>query len=91
MKERADATESAGFQYGVGEGRYDCTVKALHYDLGEQMAANADPAFSLQRTITEQLTQQALMKKETDFSEAFLDCWRLGHYYCFNRHCQVER
>ena len=72
MKPRADATESAGFSYDVSEGRYFAETYGLHFDIGKQMRANADEAFTLELTVTEQLTQQALMKKEQDFTEKFL-------------------
>ncbi len=40
VKERAPGTESAGTNFEIGEDSYFAKVKALHYDIADQMLAN---------------------------------------------------
>lgn len=70
FQRRAPGTESAGTEWALSDSSYYCDVFALHYDLDDQKAANAD--FDIEsrivRTLTEQLRQHI---ENTVFTEIF--------------------
>ena len=72
MQARADGAESAGSVFQLSDDSYFCNVYALHFDLGQQTASNADAEFQIERSITEFLTRKALIKKEKLFASNFM-------------------
>lgn len=69
--ERAPATESEGTGYGISQETYATKVFALHHDVPDQVRANADSPLSPDRDGTMLVTQQMLIKKETDWAAAY--------------------
>lgn len=61
---RADGTESAGGGFEIDTAPYACTVEAFHKDIGEQTRSNADGVLSLDRAVTEFVTQKLLIRRE---------------------------
>lgn len=66
-KPRADATESVGSGYEVGDDAYNAIVEAIHKDIGDQARANADAPFNLDSQATEFVTDRLLIRKEVAF------------------------
>jgi hypothetical protein len=64
MEVRAPGAESAGGGYEVTTATYSCDVWALHKDIADQVRANADSQFQLDREAAEYLTQLALIRRE---------------------------
>lgn len=67
MKKRAPATESVGGGISLTTGSYRADVWALHFDLADQILANADPGIDLRTAGTEWLQQQAMITREQDW------------------------
>ncbi|TXH50753.1 MAG: hypothetical protein E6Q97_19735 [Desulfurellales bacterium] len=72
MQKRAPGTESTGGAYKVSNEAYFCDVFALHKDIPDQIRANADSVLGPDIGATEFLSQQALLKMETDFASDFM-------------------
>ncbi len=66
-QQRAPSTESAGSGYDVQTDSYRCDVWAIHKDIDDQLRANADSVFNLDREATEWTTRQILMRTEQLF------------------------
>lgn len=66
-KRRAISSESAGSGYELDTANYFAEVFAIHKDIDDQIRANADSQFSLDREATEWVTRQLLMQRESDF------------------------
>jgi len=64
MKERAVGAESQGTGFQVATSPYNCKLFALHFDIFDQVAANADSPINLDREGLNLLTQKALIKRE---------------------------
>ena len=77
MQRRADAAESAGATYELGNDSYLCRVWALHRDIGWQLRANADNPINLDREATEFLTLKGMIRREREWVSQFLvaDVW----------------
>lgn len=71
MELRADATETEGGGYRLSSDTYNCAVRGLHKDIGEQVRANADSVFSMDRDATAYLSQQALISREINWVASF--------------------
>lgn len=61
---RAPGTESAGGGYRLDTDTYFAHVYAVHKDIDEQIAANADDAINMDRDATQWVTNQLLLKRE---------------------------
>lgn len=65
---RAPGAESAGSGYRVSTGGpYFCDIYALHKDIDDPTRANTDSPLDMDRDATLWLTQQMLMRRESDF------------------------
>lgn len=73
MRARAPGTRAATVGYELSDTTYSCDVFALAHPIADQVRANADADIGLDRNGTQLLTQQALLKKETDFVNDFFD------------------
>lgn len=71
MRERAPATESAEGVYGLSQNSYDCGLFSLHKDVWDGDRANADSVFQLDAEATDFLTQQSLLKEETNWAAKY--------------------
>lgn len=70
---RADSTESAGSGYHVDNTpNYYCDVWAVHKDVGDQIRANADMPLDMDRDATMFVTQQLLLRRETQFMNTYM-------------------
>ena len=72
MQRRADAAESAGATYELGNDSYLCHVWALHRDIGWQLRANADNPINLDREAMEFLTLKGMIRREREWVSNFL-------------------
>lgn len=73
MKERPLASESAGGGFEVAPtGTYAAKVFALHKDLDDRLRSNQDNPLNLDRSSTQYLTQQAMLKREVDWASKFM-------------------
>lgn len=71
MKERAPGTESAGAGYRLSDDSYLCKVFALHRNVDNQTAANADQQFDLDSEAAEFLSLKAMINREVSFQETY--------------------
>jgi hypothetical protein len=71
MKKRAPATESAGGTYGADTDNYYAHVYAVHRDVDDQLRANADEAFNIDRDATEWVSRKGLIFREISFAENY--------------------
>lgn len=70
-RERAPASESAGSGFELQTDTYSALVKALHYDVADQIRDNSDSVINLDRDATEFVTQQLMLKREQDFAAEY--------------------
>lgn len=79
-KKRAPGTESAGGGYELERGTYFADVYAFHKDIDDQVRANADSIFNLDRDATNFVTMKALLNREVSFVRDFLKpgIWQSG-------------
>ena len=68
---RAPATESVGDGWNNLTDQYFCHVYAIHKDIDDQLRANADSNFNLERDSTEFITNQLLLKRDIDWASTF--------------------
>jgi hypothetical protein len=71
VKRRAPSTESAGTGWTYDTDQYFCHVYAVHKDIDDQLRANADSNFNLDRDGTEFITNQLLLQRDIDWNAAF--------------------
>jgi hypothetical protein len=71
MQQRADGDESAGSGMTLSSASYSANVFALHKDIGNQTAANADAIINLERVTTRWLTRMALIRMERQWTTDF--------------------
>lgn len=65
MQKRAPGTETKGIGYAVDNTpSYYCDVWGVHFDVHDQIRANADTVISPDRDATNLVSQQALLRKE---------------------------
>lgn len=69
--ERAPGTESAGSGWKMSTATYTCKVYAVHSDIDDQIAANADPGIDLERDATRWATDQITMTRELEWATKF--------------------
>lgn len=71
VQKRAPSTESAGVGFRYLTDQYFCHVYAVHKDIDDQVRANADSNFRLERDSTEFITNQLLIKRDIDWNNAY--------------------
>lgn len=69
---RPPNTESAGSGWNIELDSYAATVQAVHKDIDDQLRANADSVFNLERDATTFVTNQLLIKRDRDWIDAFM-------------------
>lgn len=70
-KPRAPGTESAGGGWTVTTATYYAQVEAFHKDIDDQLRANADPIYNLDRDATQFVTQKMLTRRERRWISTF--------------------
>ena len=68
---RPPATESAGSGYNLSTTTYNCDVYAIHKDIDDQTAANADAVLNLEQDAVEFVAQRMLLKHEIEWTTSF--------------------
>lgn len=71
VQKRAPGTESKGVGWNVDYDQYRCDVYAIHQDIDDQVRANADSPFNLDRDATKFVTNQLLLKRDQDWVNAY--------------------
>ena len=71
VKLRAPGTETAGSGWNMDTGNYYCNVYGIHKDIDDQIRANADSNFNLDRDATEFITNQLLLSRDIAWNDAF--------------------
>ena len=71
-QQRADAVESAGTGVNLKTQSYSAKVWALHQDIGQQVRGNADPALDIDVTVTRQLMQKLLIRRDRQFMTTYV-------------------
>lgn len=71
VQKRAPSTESPGVGWNVETDQYFCHVYAVHKDIDDQIRANADSAFNLDRDATRFITGQMLLKRDLDWHDEY--------------------
>lgn len=69
---RAPGTESAGTGWKQDTDSYFCQVYAVHKDIDDQVRANADSNFNLDRDATELVTNQHLLSRDLMWSATYM-------------------
>jgi hypothetical protein len=68
---RADATESVGSGYTLGQDTYNCPVQAIHKDVGDQVVRNATSPLAPMRDATQFVASRLLLRQEVDFATQY--------------------
>lgn len=68
---RAPGTETPGVEWTFTRDTFACEVWGLHHDIEDQLRANADSVFELDRSGTELITEQMLLRREKEFLSSF--------------------
>lgn len=68
---RAPSTETPGTDWNFTKDTFMCETWGLHYDIEDQLRANADSNFTLDATGTELITQQMLLRRELEWHSSF--------------------
>lgn len=68
---RADATESVGSGYTVGQDSYNADVWAFHKDVGDQLLKNATNPLSPMTDATNYVASRLLLRQEVDFANTY--------------------
>ena len=71
VERRAPSTESPGVGWHVTTDSYFAGVYAIHKDIDDQLRANADSNFSLDRDSTNFITNQLLLKRDLDWNAKY--------------------
>jgi len=71
VERRAPSTESKGVGWNVTTDQYYAHVYAVHKDVDDQLRANADSVFSMDRDATQFVTNQLLLKRDLDWNSTF--------------------
>lgn len=70
-QKRAPSTETPGVEWVMKKETFFCDTWGLHHDIEDQLRANADSNWQLDRTGTELITQQMLLRREKEWMNAF--------------------
>jgi hypothetical protein len=68
---RAPSTETPGVGWNVTTDQYFAHVYGVHKDIDDQLRANADSNFMLDRDSTEFVTNQLLLKRDVDWAAQY--------------------
>jgi hypothetical protein len=71
-RERADGTESAGGSFRTATNPYMCRVYAIHKDITDRQRTNADSQIQLERTASQFVAQQLMIRRERKFADTFM-------------------
>lgn len=71
VQRRAPSTETPGVGWKVDTDQYFAHVYGVHKDIDDQLRANADSNFNLDRDSTEFITNQMLLKRDIDWVNSF--------------------
>src|SRR6478609_8030915 len=71
VQRRAPSTETPGVGWTMDTDQYFCHVYGVHKDIDDQVRANADSNFNLDRDATEFVTNQHLLKRDIDWTAAY--------------------
>lgn len=71
VQRRAPSTESPGVGWKTDTDTYFCHVYAVHKDIDDQIRANADSNFNLDRDSTEFVTNQHLLQRDIDWTAQY--------------------
>lgn len=71
VQKRAPGTESAGIGWKQDTGQYFAHVYAVHKDIDDQVRANADSNWNLDKDATKFVTNQMLLKRDLDWNRTF--------------------
>lgn len=71
VKRRAPSTESPGVGWNVTTDQYFAHVYAVHKDIDDQLRANADSVFNMDKDATEFITNQLLLRRDLDWNDTF--------------------
>ena len=71
VKRRAPGTETPGVGWTETTDQYFCHVYGVHKDIDDQVRANADSNFNLDRDATEFITNQHLLKRDQDWMNSY--------------------
>jgi hypothetical protein len=71
VQRRAPSTESPGVGWNVTTDQYFAHVYAVHKDIDDQLRANADSPFNLDRDATKFITNQMLLKRDQDWVDKY--------------------
>lgn len=81
MLKRAPRTETPGADWNMTRDTYTMDVWGLHHDIEDQDRATADDNWNLDKTGTELITQQALLRRELEWYSTFFKTgvWSVDH------------
>jgi hypothetical protein len=71
VTKRAPSTESPGVGWNLDTDSYFAHVYAVHKDVDDQLRANADSNFNLDRDATAFITNQLLLKRDIDWNAQY--------------------
>jgi hypothetical protein len=71
VERRAPSTETPGVGWNVTTDQYFCHVYGIHKDIDDQLRANADSPFNLDRDATKFITNQLLLKRDQDWVRTY--------------------
>lgn len=71
VQKRAPSTESAGVGWKTTTDNYYADVFAVHKDIDDQLRANADSVFSLDKESTEFITNQMLLHRDKEWASKY--------------------
>lgn len=68
---RAPSTETPGVGWTMETGNYFAHVYGVHKDIDDQVRANADSVFNMDRDATQFVTNQLLLKRDKDWADKY--------------------
>lgn len=71
VERRAPSTESPGIGWNTTTDSYFAHVYAVHKDIDDQLRANADSNFNLDKDATQFITNQLLLKRDLDWHATY--------------------
>lgn len=71
MQKRAPRTETPGVDWNFSRDTFATEVWGLHHDIEDQFRASADANWNLDKTGTELITQQALLRRELEWFSTY--------------------
>ena len=71
VERRAPSTETPGVGWTQTTDQYFCHVYGVHKDIDDQVRANADSNFNLDKDSTEFITNQHLLKRDIDWTNSY--------------------